>query len=52
MKKKYFTPYAEQIVLTHENFLMSSVDGGLGDLGEITIITDSVIEGPDDLLFF
>ena len=53
MKKKYFTPNAELIVLTHENFLMSSVDGGLGDLGNITIISDSIVDSDAmDLMLF
>ena len=53
LKKEYLSPSAESIELKTRNILMASaVDGDLGDLGEITIITDSIIEGPDDLLFF
>ena len=53
MKKlSYLSPAAESIELKTRNILMTSTDGDLGDLGEITIITDSIIEGPDELLFF
>lgn len=53
MKKKYLTPSAESIVLSHENFLMSSMDGDLGDLGNITIISDSIVDSDAmDLMLF
>lgn len=47
MRKKYFTPLAESVYLAHENFLMSSTDGDLGDLGEVTIITDSIVDADE-----
>ena len=52
IKKEYLSPLAESIELKTRNILMASADGDLGDLGEISIITDSIIEGPDELLFF
>lgn len=53
MKKHYLSPYAETVKITPPtSILTGSLDGDLGDIGEITIITDSVIEGPDNLLFF
>lgn len=52
IKKEYLSPSSESIELKTRNILMTSTDGDLGDLGEISIITDSIIEGPDELLFF
>ena len=52
IKQKYLSPSAESIELKTRNILMASADGDLGDLGEITIITDSIVEGPDEFLFF
>lgn len=52
IKKEYYAPTAESIELKTRNILMTSPAGDLGDLGEITIITDSVIDGPDEFLFF
>jgi hypothetical protein len=52
IKKEYLSPSVESIELKTRNILMASADGDLGDLGEITIITDSVIDGPDEFLFF
>lgn len=52
MKKHYLSPYAETVKLNPRSILMGSLDGDLGDFGEVTIITDSVIENPDNLLFF
>ena len=51
IKKEYLSPSAESIELKTRNILMTSPAGDLGDLAEITIISDS-IEGPDELLFF
>ena len=48
----YLSPIAESVELKTRNILMASADGDLGDLGEITIITDSIVEGPDEFLFF
>ena len=52
MKKDYLSPYSESIKLNPMSLLMQSVDGDLGDLGEITNITDSIIQGPDEFLIF
>ena len=52
IKKSYFAPSAECIELKTRSILMASVDGDLGDLAEISIISDSIIDGPDELLFF
>ena len=51
IKKNYFAPSAECIKLKPMTVLMASTDGDLGDLGEVSIISDS-IEGPDEMLFF
>jgi len=50
-KKEYYAPSSESIELKARNILMSSTDGELVDLGEITIISDSIID-QDELLFF
>ena len=50
-KTKDLSPAAESIELKTRNILMTSTGGDLGDLGEITIITDSV-ESPDEFMFF
>ena len=47
MRKKYLTPLTESVYLAHENFLMSSTNGDLGDLGEISIITDSIVDADE-----
>ena len=52
MKKQYLSPYAESIKLKPMTVLMASTDGDLGDLSEISVISDSIIEGPDEMLFF
>ena len=51
MKKQYLSPYAESIKLKPMTVLMASTDGDLGDLSEISVISDS-IESPDEMLFF
>ena len=52
IKKEYLPPILESVDLKPRSILMSSVDGDLGDIGEITIITDSIIQGPDEFLVF
>ena len=53
MKKHYLSPFAESVKLNPRSILMTSTDGDLGDLGEITIITDSIVDHDaiDGLLF-
>ncbi|MCR5519903.1 MAG: hypothetical protein K6F21_06190 [Bacteroidales bacterium] len=50
-KTEYCTPYAEIMELDARDVLMTSIDGGLDDLGEISIIRDS-INGSDEFIFF
>lgn len=52
MKKQYLSPDVLSIKLNPMSVLMASVDGDLGSLPELDIITDSIIEDPDELLFF
>lgn len=48
MKKNYLNPFAECINLNSTNIIMTSPGGGLEDLGETPIITDSI---PEESLF-
>lgn len=43
MKKKYSAPYMESIKLNTRSILMSSMDGGLGDMNENPIISDAPV---------
>lgn len=52
MKKQYLSPDVLSIKLNPTTVLMASVEGGLGDLPEVGIITDSIFESPDELLLF
>ena len=53
MKKHYLSPFAGSVILNPRSILMTSTNGDLGDLGEITIITDSIVDQDmfDGLIF-
>ena len=47
MKKHYLSPFAESEIMNPMSILMTSTDGDLGDLGEITIVSDSIVNQDD-----